>query len=236
MSHYESGLINLLAMIGQKHPRYVEALGYQTRLQENINRTRRHGNAKTRRTERAEIVGQLNQLTLAVLGRSFNTFTAPPPTQPPVNTPPEIVSVGASPINICPGETTKLIAVATDADGDSLQYVWLSTIGTISDKKDTPTGSEATYQASTTTGADVITLRVLDGQGEQDQRQTNVKVNDNCPAAVNIVSPDQTLSCSHPSDIPDACQFRVEGTTESVVSHSQYDDLRLYVLVFPERY
>lgn len=157
---------------------------------------------------------------------------APPPA--PENMPPQIVSVSASPVQICPGDTTKLIAVVTDADGDPLQYVWSSNIGIISDKTNTESGSEATYQAATTTGADVITLTVLDGQGGQDQRQTNVKIKDDCPAEVSIVSPVQTLSCSRSEDTPSVCQFSVEGTTESVVSHSQYDNLRLYVLVFPE--
>ena len=73
-SHYEIGLTNLLDQMGQDHSRYVEALGYQTRLQENTNWTRRHGNTETRRAERAEIIGQLNQLTLAVLSKSFNTL------------------------------------------------------------------------------------------------------------------------------------------------------------------
>ncbi len=162
------------------------------------------------------------------------THTVPPPTQSPENNPPEIVSVGASPKQICPGDTTKLIAAATDADGDPLQYTWLSNIGTISNATDTETGNEATYQAATTTGADVITLTVLDGQGGQDKEQANVEVKDDCPAEVKIVSPDQTLSCSRPEDNQDICQFRVEGTTDSVVSHSQYGNLRLYVLVFPE--
>jgi hypothetical protein len=90
---------------------------------------------------------------------------APPPI--PENTPPQIVNVSASPVQICPGDTTKLIAVVTDADGDPLQYVWSSNIGKISDETDTETGNEAAYQAATTTGADVITLTVLDGQGDR---------------------------------------------------------------------
>lgn len=71
-AHYEVGLANLLEQIGQDHPRYVEGLGYQTRLLDNINWARRHGDSEARRSERSEIIAQLNTLALSVLGKSFN--------------------------------------------------------------------------------------------------------------------------------------------------------------------
>lgn len=70
-THYEIGLVNLVEQIGQDHPRYVEGLGYQTRLRENINWARHHGDTETRRSERSEIIAQLNDLALTVLGESF---------------------------------------------------------------------------------------------------------------------------------------------------------------------
>lgn len=72
--HYETGLSKLLIQLGQRHSRYTEALSYQHRLQENLNQARRHGDTETRRAERAEIVNRLNELTLAVLGKSFNNL------------------------------------------------------------------------------------------------------------------------------------------------------------------
>ncbi|MCA9948972.1 MAG: hypothetical protein KDE48_04965 [Anaerolineales bacterium] len=71
-THYEIGLINLLAQISQDHPRYGEGLAYQHRLQENLAQTRRLGDTEIRRSERAEIVEQLNELSLSTLGISFN--------------------------------------------------------------------------------------------------------------------------------------------------------------------
>lgn len=71
-AHYEIGLASLLTQIGQGHSRYVEGLGYQTRLKENIDGARHHGDSETRRSERSEIIGQLNNLALSVLGKSFN--------------------------------------------------------------------------------------------------------------------------------------------------------------------
>jgi hypothetical protein len=71
-AHYEIGLTNLLVQMGQDHPRYVEGLGYQTRLQENINWVRHHGDSESRRSERSATIAQLNDLTLSTLGKSFN--------------------------------------------------------------------------------------------------------------------------------------------------------------------
>ncbi|HRQ42572.1 MAG TPA: hypothetical protein PLD25_32045 [Chloroflexota bacterium] len=73
-THYEIGLVNLLDQIGQDHPRYVEGLGYQTRLHENINWARRHGDSEIRRSERSEIVERLNDLAVSVVGVSFNNL------------------------------------------------------------------------------------------------------------------------------------------------------------------
>ena len=76
-AHYETGLTNLLAQMGPGHPRYTEGLGYQNRLQENISQVRQHGDSETRRSERSEIILQLNNLALSVLGQSFNELCSP---------------------------------------------------------------------------------------------------------------------------------------------------------------
>ncbi|MBE2202333.1 MAG: hypothetical protein IAE79_27225 [Anaerolinea sp.] len=74
LSRYEIGLDALQAQLGSDHPRYGEFLLYQQRLTENLAQARRYGDTETRRAERAEIVDQLNALSLAVTGVPFNKF------------------------------------------------------------------------------------------------------------------------------------------------------------------
>lgn len=74
LSRYEIGLDSLHARLGQSHARYGEFLVYQQRLTENLAQARRYGDTETRRAERAEIVDQLNALSLAVTGVPFNEF------------------------------------------------------------------------------------------------------------------------------------------------------------------
>ncbi|HUM69070.1 MAG TPA: hypothetical protein PLK31_09515, partial [Chloroflexota bacterium] len=71
-SSYEIGTQRLLAQMRQNHPRYLEALGYQDRLRDNIDRSRRFGDTGSRKADRAEIVEQLNELSLSVTSISFN--------------------------------------------------------------------------------------------------------------------------------------------------------------------
>lgn len=69
---YEIGLARLLAQLGQAHSRYVEALTYQQKLTENISQTRRYRDTQMRRSERTEVIEQLNLLALSELELSFN--------------------------------------------------------------------------------------------------------------------------------------------------------------------
>ncbi len=71
-SPYEIGMETLLSRLGQAHPRYVEALTYQQRLNDTIAKSRQFGDTETARAERAAIVAQLNSLALSALGISFN--------------------------------------------------------------------------------------------------------------------------------------------------------------------
>ena len=71
-SSYEQGLKALLEQLGQDHLRYTEALTLQSRLLENIAQARCYGDAETRRAERAQIVGSLNQLAIEIISVSFN--------------------------------------------------------------------------------------------------------------------------------------------------------------------
>jgi Mn-dependent DtxR family transcriptional regulator len=100
-SPYEAGLRLMLDRLGRGHPRYSETLVYQQRLTENISQARLYGDTDTRKSERAEVIDRLNELSLAVLGLSFNELcdqVSPSPTrkQAPIassltfQTPPEI--------------------------------------------------------------------------------------------------------------------------------------------------
>jgi tetratricopeptide (TPR) repeat protein len=78
LASYETGLSLLLKRLGQKHPRYTEALTLQSRLLENLAQARRYGDTETRRAERAEIIDRLNHLALETLGVSFNELAQEP--------------------------------------------------------------------------------------------------------------------------------------------------------------
>jgi hypothetical protein len=117
-----------------------------------------------------------------------------------------------------------------DADGDPLKYVWNSDVGSISNQSEDANGAEADYLGAAKPGDDSIELTVSDGKGGVDKEQASVKVRGDCVPLVRINSPKDILTCSE-----DACQFEVKGFTSSVVSRSDFNDLRLYVLVFPSK-
>ncbi len=75
---YERGVAKLLACLGETHPRYMEAVTYQTRLSENITGARWHGDTPDLKAERSRIVAQLNRLTMEVWNIPFDALhTAP---------------------------------------------------------------------------------------------------------------------------------------------------------------
>jgi hypothetical protein len=83
-SPYESGLRLMLDKLGRDHSRYSETLVYQQRLTDNISQARRYGDTDTRKSERAEVIDRLNELSLAVLGMAFNELcdqASPSPTR-----------------------------------------------------------------------------------------------------------------------------------------------------------
>jgi hypothetical protein len=149
-------------------------------------------------------------------------------TPSPANSAPEIVTLAASPKEICPGDQTSLVAVVVDPDGDQLKYVWNSDVGTISNPSEDSTGGEADYLGPALPGDDTIELTVSDGNGGVDKQQASVTVRGDCVPLVRIDSPKDIITCSEA-----ACQFEVKGLTSSVVSRSDFNDLRLYILIFP---
>jgi len=70
-SPYEAGLRRLLNRMGRNHPHYSEALVYQQRLTENISHSRLYGDTTPRKSDRAEIIAQLNRLALSVANVPF---------------------------------------------------------------------------------------------------------------------------------------------------------------------
>lgn len=74
---YEAGLELLLARVGQAQPIYYEEVRvYQQRLTDNITRVRRQGDKEVTRSERSEILAQLNELTRKALDLPFNELMA----------------------------------------------------------------------------------------------------------------------------------------------------------------
>jgi tetratricopeptide (TPR) repeat protein len=77
---YEAGLNELLQRLGTGHTLYDDALVYEQRLTENIASCRRYGDSSERKTERAEIIDRLNEVSVSALGLSFNDICEQLPT------------------------------------------------------------------------------------------------------------------------------------------------------------
>lgn len=73
-ARYEVGLQRLMDRLHKKRVDTSEALAYEHRLLENIGRTRRSGDNELRRSERNEVIEQLNALALTELGESFTAL------------------------------------------------------------------------------------------------------------------------------------------------------------------
>lgn len=69
---YEYGLTELLKRLEKAHPRYAEALTLQARLLENISCVHKYSDSENLRSERNQILEQLNLLSVETLGDSFN--------------------------------------------------------------------------------------------------------------------------------------------------------------------
>ena len=89
------------------------------------------------------------------------------------NNPPQIVTVQALPDAISIGGTVTLSAIATDADGDTLTYLWQASKGQFTD----PTNHVTLWTAPTDfTGVFQITVTVTDGNGGMDIDYVDVTV------------------------------------------------------------
>jgi hypothetical protein len=72
-SYYERGLNKLIAALSAADPEaHREALGYQDRLLRNLAAMKRYGETDIRRAEHNEVIDNLNDLALDMVGTSFN--------------------------------------------------------------------------------------------------------------------------------------------------------------------
>lgn len=86
--------------------------------------------------------------------------TAPTPFR---NSAPRVSSLVASSTQVELGQTATLSVTATDADGDTLQYAWTATAGTLANA----TTANPTWTAPTTEGPQTLNVIVTDGKGGQ---------------------------------------------------------------------
>lgn len=71
---YTAGFDALLSQLGAGHSRYAEVLTYQQRLGDILVEEQEHSDSEFDRIERRKILAQVNELSLAVLGVSFDTL------------------------------------------------------------------------------------------------------------------------------------------------------------------
>jgi len=90
---------------------------------------------------------------------------------PSINHPPAISYLTANSDTIEAGHNTIIICYATDQDGDTLTYTWLTTEGTISGS-----GSMVAWTAPATAGTYTITCSVSDGKGGEDSKSISIQV------------------------------------------------------------
>jgi len=79
-----------------------------------------------------------------------------------INNYPEVISIGADPARLAPGETTSLFIVASDPDGDSLSYLWTATCdGSFNDA--TSSSPQFSVASSASLGDCTMQVQVSDG-------------------------------------------------------------------------
>ena len=110
----------------------------------------------------------------------------PPPPPPPAANQNPTVNCEVERSVIRPGETVRVRANASDADGDTLTYEWSASQGRI-----TGSGATATYDSTGVTppATVTITVRVTDGRGGTAESTCTVRIE--APAAVKA----ETITC-----------------------------------------
>jgi hypothetical protein len=107
-------------------------------------------------------------------GSDTNTKAGYITVSPAANAPPLITSgPSASPLKIWDNKKSSLSVTASDADGDTLSYLWSTTGGSVSG-----TGATAVYTPPQVTGETVysVYVTVSDGRGGSAMGSVNVTV------------------------------------------------------------
>lgn len=94
-----------------------------------------------------------------------NACTAKP------NQSPVVSSLSGDPANVGVGGSSKITCVASDPDGDALQYAWSATAGTV-----TGSGQAITWTAPGNSGSYSISVAVSDGKGGTASRSYTITV------------------------------------------------------------
>jgi len=103
---------------------------------------------------------------------------------PSPNQAPTITSLSANPASVAPGGTSTITCIASDPNGDTLNYDWSASDGTISGM-----GSVVTWVAPSWEGTFIISVTVDDGRGEADSADFNVVASVNNPPVIASLTP-----------------------------------------------
>lgn len=76
LGHYQAGLNTLKSRLGTGHPLYSDILIYEHRLTASCLLTQAYGDTEDQRATRNMVVHELNDLTMAELGVSFNDLSS----------------------------------------------------------------------------------------------------------------------------------------------------------------
>jgi hypothetical protein len=127
----------------------------------------------------------MGDITLMVIPRQFANAPTPTGTPPPPNHSPKLEAFGADKTTVEPGESVRLWALVTDADGDSpIFYDWRASAGDIQDKNETA----ILNTTGVTTSEVIVILTVNDGKGGRTSQKMFLTVR-NPPVATSSPSP-----------------------------------------------
>jgi formylglycine-generating enzyme required for sulfatase activity len=79
--NYRIGIKKLLDTLGQEHPKYLDALTFETRLSENLHDVEAYGDSENSRSTRNQIISGINKLALQTIQKNFNELCKPAPIQ-----------------------------------------------------------------------------------------------------------------------------------------------------------
>jgi len=128
---------------------------------------------------------------------------APPPPPPPSNREPT-VSCEIERTTLLPGESTRVRAIASDADGDALTYTWSATAGRI-----VGTGATVNFESTgmTPPASATIRVRVSDGRGGDAEATCPVRLDarPRAPEAISCVAGGFPRNLARLNNVDKAC-------------------------------